>query len=79
MVLYFFPVDGSWGSWGGFTTCTKICGGGTKTRSRRCDNPSPANGGANCVGSANDEQKCNENKCPGMMFLFFILKASSET
>ena len=64
-IITFLTVDGVWGSWGAFTTCSKKCGGGTKTRVRRCDNPSPAYGGATCVGPANDEQKCNEDKCPG--------------
>ena len=77
--FHFLLVHGNWGSWGGFTTCTKICGGGTKTRGRKCDNPSPAYGGATCVGPANDEQKCNENKCPGMIFLLLYSKSFAST
>ena len=69
-IITFLPVDGVWGNWGAFTTCTQLCGGGTKTRSRNCDNPAPAFGGATCAGSANDQQKCNEDKCPGTTFLF---------
>jgi hypothetical protein len=36
------------------------CGGGTQ--SRTCTNPSPANGGLVCAGSAS--QSCNTNPCP---------------
>jgi len=51
------PVDGGWTDWG---TCSQSCGGGTQTRS--CTNPTPANGGADCVGS--NTQSCNTQACP---------------
>jgi len=50
------PVTGGWSSWG---SCSATCGGGT--RRRTCTNPSPANGGADCVGSS--RQECNTNDC----------------
>ena len=74
-IFDFLPVDGVWGNWGAFTTCTQLCGGGTKTRSRQCDNPAPAFGGATCAGSANDQQACNTNKCPGTMSLLLYPKS----
>ncbi|ESO90271.1 hypothetical protein LOTGIDRAFT_66885, partial [Lottia gigantea] len=43
--------DGDWGNWGEFSNCTKTCGNGTRTRQRLCDNPSPAHGGATCLGN----------------------------
>ncbi|MDI6721844.1 MAG: hypothetical protein QMD85_05600, partial [Candidatus Aenigmarchaeota archaeon] len=50
------PVDGGWSDW---SACSKVCGGGTQTRT--CTNPAPANGGANCEGSSS--QACNTQAC----------------
>jgi len=50
------PIAGGWSNYG---TCSLSCGGGTKTRT--CTNPSPANGGAACVGSAT--AVCNTPAC----------------
>lgn len=51
-------VDGGWGAW---SSCSVSCGGGIQTRS--CDSPTPANGGANCVGASS--QSCNTHSCGG--------------
>ncbi|XP_062599842.1 coadhesin-like, partial [Saccostrea cucullata] len=58
------PVDGSWGTWTNWAVCTLTCGGGVKTRSRLCNNPSPSHGGINCSGSAQDVDDCNTEQCP---------------
>jgi len=50
------PVNGNWGGWGG---CSANCGGGTQYRS--CNSPAPADGGADCSGSAS--QSCNTGCC----------------
>ncbi|MCX6720409.1 MAG: DUF5011 domain-containing protein [Candidatus Staskawiczbacteria bacterium] len=52
------PVNGGWSDWG---TCSATCGGGTQTRT--CTNPTPANGGATCVGETS--QTCNPQSCGG--------------
>jgi len=64
------PVNGGWsayGSWYDKTACTVSCGGGTKTQEedRSCTNPSPAYGGASCVGSTSSTQSvaCNTQTC----------------
>ncbi|XP_066920815.1 SCO-spondin-like isoform X2 [Clytia hemisphaerica] len=57
------PVHGAWSSWGMFTACSKTCGGGSKSRSRLCNSPSPSYGGSKCAGKANDVQKCNSQAC----------------
>ncbi|MCR4279140.1 MAG: thrombospondin type-1 domain-containing protein [Candidatus Zambryskibacteria bacterium] len=52
------PRDGGWGLWGDCPATT--CGtSGTKTRS--CDNPIPANGGAFCSGE--DKGDCSAPAC----------------
>ena len=50
------PVDGGWSDW---SSCSELCGGGTQTRI--CNNPSPANGGADCSGPSS--QDCNQQAC----------------
>ncbi len=49
-------IAGGWSEW---STCSKTCGGGTQTRA--CNNPSPAAGGSDCVGSIS--QTCNSQVC----------------
>jgi hypothetical protein len=39
------------------------CGGGSQSRSRLCDNPTPQYGGANCSGNGTETQDCNTNSC----------------
>jgi len=45
--------------------CSATCGGGDQIKTRSCNNPAPAFGGAVCVGIAEASQKCNTNPCPG--------------
>ncbi len=56
--------DGNWGAWSSFGACSATCGGGTQTHTRICNNPSPANGGATCVGSTSESTACNTQACP---------------
>jgi hypothetical protein len=62
----FLLVNGNWGSWGSWTQCTMTCVGGTRTRYRACDNPSPVNGGSPCLGLHNETGSCSTTiSCPG--------------
>ncbi|XP_061186916.1 coadhesin-like [Saccostrea echinata] len=65
------PVNGGWSSYGAYTAwtpCSASCGGGTRSRSqtRTCSNPAPANGGKSCSGSSTktETQSCNTQHCP---------------
>ena len=58
------PVDGGWGDFGDWSECSMSCGGGTKSRSRTCTSPAPANGGAECEGDAEETESCNTEPCP---------------
>ncbi|KAL5271984.1 hypothetical protein ACHWQZ_G000247 [Mnemiopsis leidyi] len=57
------PVDGGWGDYGEWSECSAKCDGGTQTRSKECNNPAPAHGGAGCKGSATEERDCNTQAC----------------
>ena len=58
------PVDGGWGAFSEWTECSAECGGGTQTRSKECNNPAPAHGGAECEGAAMETRDCNTQACP---------------
>ena len=70
-VIYFCVliniVDGGWGDWKEWSECPVSCGGADNTRTRACDNPAPAHGGADCVGDASETGRCNENPCPSRL------------
>ncbi|XP_019636987.1 PREDICTED: SCO-spondin-like [Branchiostoma belcheri] len=64
------PIDGSWSEWVE-GECSVTCGVGEKTRTRNCNNPSPAHGGAQCTredGTTGLEETkfipCDEGPCP---------------
>ncbi|XP_078658182.1 tyrosine-protein kinase receptor Tie-1-like [Branchiostoma floridae x Branchiostoma belcheri] len=58
-------VDGGWSEWDAWSPCSVSCGNGTRTRTRTCDNPSPAYGGQECEGAASETQACPDlPACP---------------
>ena len=59
-------VDGGWSEWSQFSPCSKTCGGGSITRFRNCNNPSPLNGGKNCPGEYFESQDCNTDPCKSL-------------
>uniref|UniRef100_A0A3Q0T5R9 Thrombospondin-2 n=1 Tax=Amphilophus citrinellus TaxID=61819 RepID=A0A3Q0T5R9_AMPCI len=58
------PIDGGWGPWSPWATCSATCGGGHKSRSRECNSPEPQYGGKKCFGEAVDRDSCNKKDCP---------------
>ncbi|XP_073078437.1 A disintegrin and metalloproteinase with thrombospondin motifs 20 isoform X4 [Manis javanica] len=58
------PVDGEWGPWGPYSSCSRTCGGGIKHAARLCDHPEPRNGGRFCVGRRVKFRSCNTGPCP---------------
>jgi hypothetical protein len=59
------PLIGEhWGSWTNGICSVSCEGEGQQTRTRICDNPAPANGGAQCTGSPNEVVSCNNGACP---------------
>ncbi|XP_031573976.1 A disintegrin and metalloproteinase with thrombospondin motifs 16-like [Actinia tenebrosa] len=56
-------VDGGYSKWSPWGKCSHPCGGGVRTRTRQCNNPTPRNGGKLCVGESKKFQYCNNQKC----------------
>jgi hypothetical protein len=57
------PVDGHWGRWSSWTSCSTQCGPGTRSRVRTCDDPVPRNGGKNCTEEKMEEKSCVFQSC----------------
>ncbi|XP_047443825.1 hemicentin-1 isoform X2 [Mugil cephalus] len=58
------PINGNWGPWSSWGSCSRTCNGGQMRRYRTCDNPRPANGGRACAGSDTHMQRCSTASCP---------------
>ncbi|XP_077194718.1 A disintegrin and metalloproteinase with thrombospondin motifs 20 isoform X4 [Paroedura picta] len=58
------PVDGEWGPWEPYSSCTRTCGGGIKSTTRLCNQPEPKHGGKYCVGRRMKFRSCNIDSCP---------------
>ena len=64
VLIIILVVHGGWSSWT-YGSCSKTCGNGTQTLTRRCNNPTPDCGGNNCVGLSTTQYICNDKCCPG--------------
>ena len=54
MSVIYLVVDGGWSNFGEWGKCVDA----EQTRRRACNNPTPFNGGAECVGKAVESRKC---------------------
>ncbi|XP_040571137.1 A disintegrin and metalloproteinase with thrombospondin motifs 3 [Lepeophtheirus salmonis] len=61
--LWHNTMDGSWSDWSSWRKCSRSCNGGVQFRTRLCDNPRPAYGGAPCPGIREDFRLCNIDPC----------------
>ncbi|XP_052230978.1 A disintegrin and metalloproteinase with thrombospondin motifs adt-1-like isoform X2 [Dreissena polymorpha] len=52
------PIDGMWGAWQSWTSCSVTCHNGTRSRTRICDSPAPQHGGSYCTGQQNGTETC---------------------
>ncbi|XP_063692586.1 SCO-spondin-like isoform X2 [Bolinopsis microptera] len=59
----FCPVDGGYSDFGDWSECSAECDGGNRTRTRQCNNPAPAHGGAECEGEESEIEICNAHDC----------------
>jgi hypothetical protein len=68
--VYLLLVNGNWGLWGSWIPCTKTCVGGTRTRYRSCNNPTPDNGGSPCPGLDYEAVSCSTTiLCTGISII----------
>lgn len=59
------PVHGGWSAWTDLSVCSVKCGIGIATRTRKCNNPPPMNGGSMCFGLFVEHHECNAGVlCP---------------
>ena len=70
MLFSFFieePIDGGFGEWSTYSECSDTCGVGIQSRTRKCDNPAPLNGGADCAGKKTETRLCYTNNCHAVL------------
>lgn len=60
------PIDGGWGRWSPWGSCSVTCGTGKVSRSRLCNNPTPLHGGRFCEGEPIEWKPCF-NSCPELI------------
>ena len=64
-LIPFLLVDGGYGKWSTWSTCSKTCKEGKQSRTRECNSPVPQYGGKHCQGKPSETVTCNENvPCP---------------
>ncbi|XP_028411350.1 LOW QUALITY PROTEIN: SCO-spondin-like [Dendronephthya gigantea] len=56
-------VDGGWGRWAEWSSCSQSCGKGVRRRTRKCNSPRPELGGSYCVGEWKRHSICNPQPC----------------
>ncbi|XP_071515843.1 hemicentin-1-like [Panulirus ornatus] len=57
------PVSGEWGLWTSWSDCSTTCGHGLRQRTRLCDSPPPAAGGAECKDDGLEVMPCFSSPC----------------
>ena len=68
VIIMNFLVDGNWGEWSKWGTCTKTCKQGKQSRTRVCNSPAPQYGGSKCQGDSSQFQDCNRHvPCPSKL------------
>ena len=55
------PAPLGWSNWTNWSSCTVTCGGGSRERSRTCQNTAAQ---GPCSGSAQETEVCNASTCP---------------
>ncbi|KAG0723457.1 A disintegrin and metalloproteinase with thrombospondin motifs 20 [Chionoecetes opilio] len=57
-------VHGHWGEWLPWSECSRTCGVGVRSSTRRCDSPLPRYGGNYCTGERVRYESCIGKPCP---------------
>ena len=67
-----FSVDGKWGHWSPWTSCSATCGAAKRSRTRECDHPPAAHGGKTCEGPEKQEEYCKLEPCMSKFSIRFL-------
>ncbi|XP_069079052.1 A disintegrin and metalloproteinase with thrombospondin motifs 7 [Pleurodeles waltl] len=57
-------INGGWGSWSLWSSCSQTCGAGVQYAERQCSSPTPKYGGKYCLGERKRYRICNIKPCP---------------
>ncbi|XP_045169208.2 adhesion G protein-coupled receptor B3-like [Mercenaria mercenaria] len=68
--------DGSWSVWGSWGDCSTSCGGGLRSRSRRCALPRPSLFIEYCEGDNIQVETCGRKACSEDIYAFYAYQAS---
>ncbi len=68
LIHFISAIDGNWGYWSAWNSCSKSCESGKRSRIRECNNPSPGHYGHDCYGHGHEYEICNPHLCPGKQF-----------
>ena len=71
-------MDGNWGGWEQWQSCSVTCGTGVTKRIRSCNAPAPQNGGQPCVGDEYQHRTCNQRPCQGEDQVFSRMHATKQ-
>ena len=71
-------VDGGFSAWTRWTSCSKSCGRGIRTRDRKCNSPFADHGGKPCSGTSHEQQTCKIKDCPGNYNAFLLYNMNVE-
>ncbi|XP_031569460.1 uncharacterized protein LOC116303960 [Actinia tenebrosa] len=63
-VKRYCPINGGYGEWSKWSSCSRSCGAGSRTRTRVCNKPKPQYGGKPCDGVPKQTRKCYLRACP---------------
>jgi hypothetical protein len=67
-----YLVNGHWGTWKEWNSCSATCGSGSRSRYQECSNPEPAHDGLYCQGNDTEIESCSIELCPGKCYNCFI-------
>ncbi|CAH3047165.1 unnamed protein product, partial [Porites lobata] len=73
LVISLSLVPGNWSTWSDWSSCSETCGYGTRVRTRSCNNPAPAHGGATCQGDTINTDACFVRLCPSKLIFNYLL------
>ena len=66
--ISYLAVNGGYSNWTRWSNCSATCGNGVMTRSRQCNNPTPAGPDAkdcSSLGPTEETRKCYLKRCHG--------------